>query len=270
MFSFLYFLDNFSLVFYSILEIFKLYSCILSVNILIEPLALMVKMLNEYNFISGVFGISTLSVIGSNFTYLIYVLYSAPSTSISQFNDIFFENILNRLPNNSQLIVTGDININLLNPNNLNSISDFINNILSYNLFPVVSIPTRFNSNSNAVNRYSLIDQIWSNFYNGSNHLAGVATLSLTDHFPIFYLFKNNSSKVLKSFKTRSFTNYNIEQFISDVSRQSFDSVFDDGNPSVSFTTFYNILFSIYNKRFPVKNVELKLRIMKLHGCLKS
>ena len=86
--------------------------------------SLRVKMLNEYSFISGVFEILTLSVIGSNFTYLICAVYRPPSASISQFNDMFFENILNRLPNNSQLIVTGDININLLNPNNLNSISD--------------------------------------------------------------------------------------------------------------------------------------------------
>ena len=147
--------------------------------------------------------------------------------------------------------------------------------MLSYNLFPVVSLPAKFNSNT--VNRFSLIDQIWSNFYNGSNHSSGVVTLSLTDHFPIFYLFKNNSSKILKSYKTRSFNNYDIEQFINDVSHQSFDSVFENNNPSESFTIFYNILFSIYNKRFPVKKRRIKVKdyeapwmFEKLKKCIKK
>ena len=57
---------------------------------------------------------------------VICAIYRPPSASIRDFNDLLFNNILDKFPNNIRVIITGDFNINLYNPYKTKTISDFI------------------------------------------------------------------------------------------------------------------------------------------------
>ena len=92
---------------------------------------------------------------------------------------------------NLPLIIGGDINLNLLNPYNLNYVSSFINGMFELGLVPAINIPTKVNID-NMVTRYSIIDQFWvSSNLDISN--ACVIPLDLTDHFPVGLSFNSSS-----------------------------------------------------------------------------
>ena len=84
--------------------------------------------------------------------------------------NIFFSEIIEKFPINSKVIVVGDININLYNPLSNKSIQEFIENMWGYNYFPIITLPAKINENNN-LTKYSLIDQIWSNFSSGRDHI---------------------------------------------------------------------------------------------------
>ena len=66
----------------------------------------------------------------------------------------------------------------------LNSVYEYINLMSGFNYFPVINIPAKFNE-TNVITRFSLIDQIWSNF--GFNFDAGVFDdIRISDHFVNF------------------------------------------------------------------------------------
>ena len=89
---------------------------------------------------------------------------------------------------NSRAILVGDFNLNLYNPRNLGFINNFINGMLGHNFLNMINLPTVINEN-NTITKYSLIDQIWTNFDRHVNQLSGVIDYLITDHLPIFYVF---------------------------------------------------------------------------------
>ena len=94
------------------------------------------------------------------FRYLICAIYRPPSASHDLFNYTLFQEIIPNIPSNCLPIIVGDVNLNLFNPNNKYSIEEFINNMLSWNFFPVITRPTRLNENINGVVPFSLLDHI--------------------------------------------------------------------------------------------------------------
>ena len=92
----------------------------------------------------------------------------------------YLRNLLNlKLPVN----VAGDINLNLLNPDNLFYIDMFINNLFECSLRPLITRPTRVNQNSPTTG-FSILDHIWlSDDFPGAN--SYVLQVGITDHFPV-------------------------------------------------------------------------------------
>ena len=84
------------------------------------------------------------------------------------------------------VVVCGDFNLNLFNPLNLRYITEFVENIYELGLFPVITIPTKYNP-ENLTTKYSLIDQIWTNIPNKVT-TSGVIRVEITDHFPLLDL----------------------------------------------------------------------------------
>ena len=83
----------------------------------------------------------------------------------------------------NQTIITGDLNVNLLEHDSYPPSNNFLSIMQSYNYFPHISRPTRFpDENSNA--SPSLIDHIWTNFHSPSS--SGILLYPLTDHLSIF------------------------------------------------------------------------------------
>ena len=116
-----------------------------------------VDVLKDFSFIHNVLEILTFYIKGRGFKYLICCIYRPPNSSISDFNEMFFNQIFIKFPPNVDTILVGDFNINLLNPLNLRPVKESIGNMLSFNQFPVINIPAKININ-NPITKYSIIE----------------------------------------------------------------------------------------------------------------
>ncbi len=84
---------------------------------------------------------------------------------------------------NSNLVIIGDLNINLLEHATLTPTKNFLATLQSLNFFPHISRPTSFPDTLN-LSEPSLLDHIYTDF-NG-NFKSVIIHFPISDHLPIF------------------------------------------------------------------------------------
>ena len=132
--------------------------------------------------------------------------------------------------------------------------------LLAYNYFPVITLPAKFNDD-NLITKYSILDQIWCNFDNPHGQFSGIINFLLTDHLPIFYVFKShNFQNKIEYF--RKFNNDNLNTFRRMILNYDFSQYLNNHNLNQNFTAFYQILNEIYDKSFPVKKIKKKFNLI--------
>lgn len=122
----------------------------------------------------------------SNMNTIIGSIYRSPSSSYSEFCQEL-DKVLTVLNNeNKNIIIVGDININLLDPSD-SSCLDYITNLQGHGLESLLTSPTRCIPQGAS----TLIDHILSNVT--SSQTAGIIDFSITDHYPIFLLLESTN-----------------------------------------------------------------------------
>ena len=101
--------------------------------------------------------------------------------SVDFINNIQF--IFYYLPNDSQIILGGDFNINLFDHNRFNDITLFIDLMYSLNCFILINKATRVVKNNNMIYE-TLIDNIYTNIKNYSIK-AVIIYSDISDYYPI-------------------------------------------------------------------------------------
>ena len=91
-----------------------------------------VNQLDRYTFLNNVIECLTFSISCGRLNYVVSSIYRPPSSNVFDFNNFISDNLLNDLCGNSKVIIVGDLNINLYNPLNLNSIKEYINLLWGY------------------------------------------------------------------------------------------------------------------------------------------
>ena len=142
--------------------------------------------------------------------------------------------------------------------------------------FPVTTKATKFNPNC-PITRFSLIDQIWTNFKTGVHHLSAIMEYGLTDHFPVIYVFQQYSSLVNKTIHFRKIAAAATENFAIKIRDSSFENVFNVDDCNIAFNNFYDELWKIYCESFPKRKKRLKRNQInapwvtpKLRICIKK
>ena len=220
---------------------------------------LKIEVLKDCTFANDILEILTFYLIGKSFKYLICCIYRSPSYCPLQFIQLFFDEIINNFPSNSHVVIVGDINLNLFNPYKLNYIDNFINTMLQFNFFPVINKATRINLN-NPISKYSLLDQIWCNFIAGTSHKSIIIDLPISDHLPCFYSFIIKNSITLDIIRFRSISDRSFVSFEDSLSELSYIDIVDVTDSNQAFSYFYEKLFSLYNRAFPVRKKKIKLK----------
>ena len=215
-----------------------------------------VDLLQEITFVDNLMEILSFYITGHNCKYLISCVYKPPSVNSLVFNDQFLSRVLSKLSSNENIIFVGDFNLNLYNPLKLRCIDEFVNNFLSFDYFPVINLPAMFNPN-NPITKFSIIDQIWTNFKRGCNHTSGIVDFLITDHLPLFYFFTNYDKLPTKIIKFRQVNDVNSVTFNEAVNDTDFSEIFEINDPNTAFNVFYSKLFSLYNSCFPIKTKKL-------------
>ena len=216
-----------------------------------------VEILNELSLVNNVFESLVFILSGNGIKYFIISLYRPPSSNSYTFIEMLTINILDKINPKEKIIIIGDININLFNPYKLLFVDEFVNSLLNYSFFPVITLPSKHNT-ENVITRFSLIDQIWVNFFEGIDHYSGVVNVSLTDHFPIFYLFKTAQNITKRLIKFRMINNLTKRNFINQVSNTDFEGILTGESTNVNFEMFFDLIFKAYKSCFPIKQKRVR------------
>ena len=116
----------------------------------------------------------------SNKKYLICEIYRPPRSNPTDFLDKLESLFYNfQTSQYEEIFICGDFNLNLLDSETNNSISQFINQMSTYSLLPVISRPTRITEQTS-----TLIDNIFIKHPN--NFKSGIIISTISDHLPVF------------------------------------------------------------------------------------
>ena len=149
------------------------------------------RLLDGFTFKNDLFEMLAVELLLGNHKILMTAIYHPPTPSIA-LNYAFIEALEHHMLRLTQfslpIIVAGDLNVNLLNPNNFVYFGSLVNSMLALGLTPIIAVPTKVNL-ANPITRFSIIDHIWV-----SKHIVNqqsfVFPLGITDHFPVGALLR--------------------------------------------------------------------------------
>ena len=186
---------------------------------------------------------------------IIGCVYRPPNISISVFQEKL-ESILEVIDNEKRdVYIMGDYNIDLLNCSTHASTSTFLDNMYSHSLYPIITKPTRVSANS-----ATLIDNIFTNVHSRLDSItAGVIYSDMSDHFPVFGVFKKKNSQTSKTSKLnikenmkRLITDRSITDFKAKLVTIDWTPMYVNQNANDSYEYFVNRFSELYNQCFPL------------------
>lgn len=159
-------------------------------------------------------------------------IYRSPSSELSAFFSAF-SLVLDRLSlENKNVIILGDININILDTTN-SVCSEYMSSFSSYGFQSLISVPTRCSNRGSE----SLLDHILSNFFT-SPTVCVIETL-ITDHFPVFLCFDTKPTNIIKP-NFRSF--FDREKYFDLICNTDWSPIINCSDPEVALDRFCTVI----------------------------
>jgi exonuclease III len=213
-------------------------------------------------FIPNVFESIFIEIQINNKSIIIGNVYR-PNTSPKADMDIFMhsmQELQNKLnAENKEVLIMGDMNIDLLKFETHSKTKEYLENIFSQGYMPLITKPTRVSTYS-----ATLIDHIYTN--KQTSKLSGIIVTDVADHFGIFCILKFNGRKkeAHNDIKTyRCFNETNINTFNTLLQTSDFTTVLATNCPSLAYDQFINIYMEAYYKAFPIKSCKIPKKYIK-------
>lgn len=192
----------------------------------------------------------------SGYSVKLLSIYRSPQANFKSFLSTL-DCVLNKIINNCDIIVCGDLNIDYLsNSNEKNELCDLLQ---TYNINMIINEPTRISYNS-----ATCIDYICTNFcetpYKVTCH---VIDNGISDHTSqiLQYEFIVPSDSNLDHRYTRLYTEENYKQFFYHLGKESWNNIYNAVTPEEGFTNFINILNYYHDICFPFIKIKNKVNI---------
>ena len=157
----------------------------------------------------------------------------------------------------SVVTLVGDFNIDLLKINERVAFKDFLDSMISFGLYPSITLPTRLTDNS-----ATLIDNIFTNYTDSNSHSSGVLILDMSDHLPYYYTFTTNwiySIKAKPPVYNRKFTSENINKLYQELDSIEINSLMYQDialDPNINYYILEEIISKALNNHIPLKKVK--------------
>ena len=194
--------------------------------------------------------------IGSTKDTIVGLTYRPPNTDVSAFNEFLLGLLVKVKKENKKLYLMGDFNINLLQSESHIPTAEFIENLYSHSLFPMITKPTRVIKNTT-----TLIDNIFGDITSCNDMLNGIVFTDISDHFPVFSFVKNAQlSQKHVTRKTRCLTNENIEKFKDKLRMVNWDPIMMQTDGNMSFMLFYDRFCKLYQQSFPFRSLTMNYK----------
>ena len=195
----------------------------------------------------------------SNNNILVGVVYRPPRVNMEDFMNSMSTLLENLSRLNRTVYIMGDFNINLINANNNNITSEFVDLMFSYSFSPLINKPTRVTSTS-----ATLIDNIFCNNINNSQLVNGIMYTDISDHFPIFTIIINENPTHKTVRRTRRiYSEKNIENFHRALQSIDWLEVISITNCHDAFTKFHKLYTNCYEANFPIVESKTTYRERK-------
>ena len=196
-----------------------------------------------------------IDVIKHNETFTIGGMYRHPGGNTAHFNTAV-EVTLSKLNKNDSCIMTGDVNINLLNIDGTIT-TDYISSVMSHGFVPYITRPTRITEYT-----ATLIDHL---FVRLPRHKmtapvkAGILFNDITDHLPIFlYLSVQSKCQRNQRPRVRIFSDTNIQKFVDKIASVNWLHILNHHCSNLNCTEFYKHIKRFYSDSFPLVQVSRK------------
>lgn len=182
-------------------------------------------------------------------------LYRPSNPEANQKISKFFENLgsfLEKHRGSNDIILAGDLNINLLVPHLDNNAKKLIDIVNTYDLYLINNVGvTRAADN---VHGGSLIDHIFSNVT--QKNTFSIIYNILSDHNAVFSTINLPVLRVKDSFKmSRNFSDENWEIFMGYLSLENWQGVYSIFDIDTKSEIFMTILINGFEKSFPLKRL---------------
>ena len=151
---------------------------------------------------------------------------------------------------NKPSAISGDFNLNLIKYTQNRGVNQFLENTLSNNFIPHITLPTRVTGKSTTT-----IDNIFTNNYK-HNCVSGNITTYISDHLPQFFIFedlKQTPSKEIPTISFRDYKNFSDDAFKAEISEFDWSLVTENGKVNLEFETFVRHVNRILDKHAPTK-----------------
>ena len=177
-----------------------------------------------------------------------------PNTCMEIFNDRMSD-IMNIVQRERKICYfLGDLNVDLLKHESHQSTAAFLDSLYSYNVFPLITKPTRVTRES-----ATLIDHVLTNNFDiNSKHVQGILCTSISDHYAIFHIAGNagitsaDDIPVLK----RNFTQNNMTRFTNEMENVDWEFIKNIDDTQTAYSVFHNLLVEKFNSCFSLKSIK--------------
>ena len=185
--------------------------------------------------------------------HIILGVYRPHDDNIQNFTIQLADILSHNLLQNKSIIISGDMNINILASNN-DSIDEYLNMLNCFHFVPAITKPTRFAVNG-GINTGTSLDHIFINrllpfssaifSYDLSDHCGTAIAVSLYD--PDVYM--NKSYKHI----FRPYLDNNFQALRDKVSETNWDVILESDDVNNQYEKFISYLDVLYCKYFPLK-----------------
>ena len=218
----------------------------------INSISIFLPRVFESQFIKIKNGKNKYTVVGN-----IYRPNTAPYADVKYFNQTIRE-IFSKirsdpcLRNAQDVILVGDMNINLLKHTLHSDTETYLDTLLENNYLPLITLPTRIGHNT-----ATLLDHICTNIAD-DNFDSGIIVSDISDHFPVFYIrhFKDKFIEKKSQQKTRKFDSKSKSKFKKLLEDKNWDNVLLNGDQESAFNNFFESIDNCFESSFPEKNVN--------------
>jgi len=182
--------------------------------------------------------------------YNIGSIYRHPNTDINEFES-YLNRVLDKVNRSKEtVVIQGDINIDLLKPNN-HVTEKYLDIILPKNILPTISIPTRITERSTSLIDHICIYRPLKMLNNQIN--SGCLLVDVSDHLPVFMIMNTKLSKSVPTRKLiRIISDKNINIFNNKLLDVNWETLTSMNDCNTAFNNFHAKFFEIYNICFPL------------------
>lgn len=144
------------------------------------------------------------------------------------------------------------LNVNILRSGEHKDTCDFVNCMLSYSYYPLITKPTRITNTSK-----TLIDNIYcSNLMLVSQTLNGLLCTDISDHLPIFTILPSKSNEPRNAdVYHRPITSKGMAIFKAKVADTNWDNVVEHNDVQIAYSCFNDMIHQMYCDSFPLRKM---------------